>query len=100
VPGSDGKLSEEEHIRCVDWINERATSPTDACQVCGDPENGVSEYLWRVSSPPMGSQQRIIPLVLTSCYNCGFTRFFNASVIGLFPQVEQSEEEVTNGATT
>lgn len=77
-------LTDEEIDKAIDWINRHATSPTDACSVCGSPHNSVLSGLARLdfrNVEPPGT----MPLVVALCYNCGFVRVFNAILLGLRP---------------
>lgn len=101
MPGPDGKLSPAEHMMCVNWINEKAASPNDACAVCGSPDNSVGLDIFQVRAGPAprtaGQGVPYIPSVITSCNNCGFIRFFNALVLGLIPMPPLPEPELDLG---
>jgi predicted nucleic-acid-binding Zn-ribbon protein len=84
MPDSGGKLSDEEADRCINWVNEKASAKDDACSVCGSPDNYIDDRMLRVQSTPDASGLVLsVPLVFSTCRNCGYTRFFNAGTIGL-----------------
>lgn len=88
-----GMMPEADVNECVDFINKKAVSPNDSCIVCGDPNNSVSQYLWRVMTIPQSSN-RFMPMVMTHCNNCGFLRFFSAMQLGVYPAPIEVQQEL------
>jgi predicted nucleic-acid-binding Zn-ribbon protein len=85
-------LKDKDFDHVAEFINKRAKGgESDPCQVCGSAEAyiqpstvtldaGISE-----DGRPSG-----FPSIVTICYNCGFTRYFNALILGL--SLEGNEE--------
>lgn len=78
------ELTEDEVSKAIAWINEKATSPIDACPVCGSRHNTVLNAMGRLGFSDVSSPGTM-PLVVTLCYTCGFVRLFNAILLGLRP---------------
>lgn len=76
------ELTDEEIDKAIRWINAHATSPNDACPVCGSPHNAVLSGLARLDFRNV-ERPGTMPLVVALCYNCGFVRLFNAIVLEL-----------------
>lgn len=82
------ELTEAEAVRAADHINSRTTAAYDACQVCGGDRVVIQPALFPIPLPQVihgVSGLYGYAHVMTICYNCGFTRLFNASVLGLTP---------------
>jgi hypothetical protein len=80
-------LTPDEMNSAVAWINSHARSTNDGCQVCGDPNNSVQPSIVKLDggiNPHNPSSTWMYPSIITICNNCGFTRHFNAIVMGLF----------------
>ena len=78
------QLTPEYANEVTDHINRKATSPDDACPVCGHWYNMVTPTPYRVTALPtedaFGSGQ-IMPVLATVCHNCGFVRFFSRFIV-------------------
>ena len=81
----------------VEHINRMAIAPDDACPVCGDRMNIVSSVSFKMAvkeakgAPDSG---REMPLVVTICHNCGFTRFFNRNILDILLAKHRQEPEL------
>jgi len=86
-PWCNTALSPEERATAVAWINEKTKN--DTCPVCGTNSWALGEHLlqgtaFRPGGVFLGGP--FYPQVFIVCLNCGYTRQFIASHIGIDPQ--------------
>lgn len=94
MPDEDGKLSQKEEEIISDWIREKTKEKTLFCQVCGSNSWGLEKYavaptILRKSLVLGGGS--LYPYVMLTCNTCGYTLYFNAVTIGLFPPAEEEK---------
>lgn len=82
--GTERLLTDDERLRAARWINGKAKAKNDSCLVCG----GRSLIAPSLINMPGGVAADgfspwSYPCVATICVECGFTRYFNAFVMGL-----------------
>lgn len=85
------RLTPEELLQAKTWINEKAYRKGDPCQVCESPLSEIQSTLANVPggvSPIDLESGWIYPSVVTLCTNCGYTRYFNAIIMGLVPRYQ------------
>jgi hypothetical protein len=88
VAHASREISEPEAILAAEHINSRTSLPTDLCQVCASKDVVIQPALFPIPLPPhiqTADGRLAFAHVMTICYNCGFTRLFNATVLGLTP---------------
>lgn len=78
-------MTQDEQLRAIEWINSRASAgPTDPCQVCGQTSE-IQPSLVALDGGVAHDRtvNWVFPSVVTVCKTCGFTRYFNAMVMGI-----------------
>lgn len=93
MPDSEGKLSEEEKQKVVNWLKEKAPI-LGMCSLCKKGEWLLSDH---TVVPMLFGQGAVTggtayPQVMLICKNCAHTQFLNTVVIGIF-QPSQNENE-------
>ena len=88
----------------AEHINSRTSAAHDACQVCSHRHVVIQPALFSIALPEhLQSAEGALGYahIMTICYNCGFTRLFNATVLGLTPtplgEAEPVEREPAHG---
>lgn len=79
----------------VEHINKKAISPDDACQVCGSRLNTVSNSPFKLlvkETEGAFDSGREMPLLATTCHNCGYTRLFNRILVDHLIEAERRAE--------
>ena len=91
----DRNLTVGEATAVIEWINSKSIHPDDACLVCGSSHSSVVPAVVGLTGGPGAypSSRTVLPSVLCVCRNCGFTRLFNAIVMG----IEKDPAEDENG---
>jgi hypothetical protein len=96
MPDPTGKLSPAEKQKISETINAKWAGRSDACPICGEPHWLIADHFVATTTlGPHGAFQlggQIYPLVMTIS-PCGYTRFFNAVTLGVYP-VEKTPKEV------
>lgn len=101
------ELTQEQNNRIVRYINERAASENDECPVCQSPVNTVTPLTFVMDVEPIDgalASGRNMPLYVTMCHNCGFTRLFNRLLVDRHIREEdlaaeaKSEEDTSDGS--
>lgn len=84
MAGSDGRLTKEEKDKIKTWLENKTKNP--ACPVCNDPNWVIGDHLVQ---PMNGASGGLViggvtyPQVMIISTNCGYTRYFNAVVMGI-----------------
>lgn len=80
-------MTPEERLKAAQFINSNALDKADPCQVCGGESTIQSSIVGLHGGlDPTGIEGGwVYPSILTICNKCGFTRYFNAIIIGLVP---------------
>jgi|HubBroStandDraft_6_1064221.scaffolds.fasta_scaffold634066_2 hypothetical protein len=88
MPDSEGKLTQDEKARVVQRVTSMWRDHT--CPHCGNPNWLVGDHL--VQPITLGPNNSIqlgggagYPQVMLISVGCGYTRFFNAVVLGILP---------------
>lgn len=89
MSSSTEKPNQKQEEATKAWIEKKATKESSKCPVCGHRQWMAADYLIRAStySPGvavMGGPSYVYAQI--TCANCGYTRLFNAVVMGLVPQ--------------
>lgn len=91
MPDARGHLSPVEITAVYNWIRDRHGGIAPPCPITGNPTWVVNEYIYQNIIYPV--QPLIVasvspmawPVVQVVCSECGYTMYFNAGLIGLFP---------------
>lgn len=86
APISQRLMTLDEIYRATDWINEKSTSTNDGCLVCGSPHSIVQPSIVHMPggrSPYTSEPGWVNPTIVVVCHSCGFTRYFNAIIMGM-----------------
>lgn len=86
------ELSNEQKKLAQDWINKKWTA-SKTCPICATNGWVISDHVVQpVTHSPVGRMQLTTgpayPAVLLICKTCGYTRAFNAVMMGLFPNAK------------
>lgn len=88
LPITNRKMTVEEINQATEWINKKSVRKSDECPVCDSPHNLVQPTMAPMPGgvdPFDGTSGWVYPSIVTVCFNCGFTRHFNAVVMGMAP---------------
>lgn len=100
MPTHDGRLTEEELAKAVDWLNKQWKP--GKCPFCGQETWEVLDHLLTpVRFTPGGGIALggvTLPSLPIVCTTCGYTAFMNAIVMGILspqktPETEKAAEE-------
>lgn len=88
----EGKLTEAEKEKALAWVREHQKRSAD-CPICGSPQWMLGEHLvmpLTLAGKPRGIQLGGIgyPFIMLAS-PCGYTRFFNAAMIGIGQEQDQ-----------
>jgi hypothetical protein len=87
MPDSQGVLTPEERVKVSEWLKVHWKQPL-ICPVSGHNEWALADH---VVQPLINSGAGIMlggssyPQVMVVCRGCGYTVYFNAIMIGIFP---------------
>jgi len=92
MPDEKGKLSPEDKEKVQKWLKEKWKASSN-CPISGDNNWIIGDYT--VTPMNYGARQAMIggqiaPQVMLICSSCGYTLYFNAMLMGLFPSGEVS----------
>jgi len=87
MPDNTGRLSEDEIKKIDEWFKAK-WNPSYACPISGHTSWQIGEHL--VVPPSLGAtgialSGPVYPQVMVLCSGCGFTLFFNAVLMGIWP---------------
>lgn len=84
------KLSFHEKQKVRNWLREHTRSGShmwESCPCCGEHSPDIEDYLVSMAAfdPAYGTDPRgpLFPFVVVVCPDCGFSQFFNATVVGI-----------------
>lgn len=90
TPEDRAKRLVGEQQRALDWINQKWKDKI--CPICGDMHWTIMSVMelrqYENGSIILGGNSVTLPVVPVICNNCGYTRFFNAMMIGALKQDE------------
>jgi len=95
MPDPSGKLTEEEKRKISDWFRERWKLPA-TCPICGTMNWTIGEHLVQpltFSGGGISVGGITYPQVMLISTDCGYTRLFNAVMLGLLPQAPPTEQK-------
>src|SRR5882724_5995148 len=108
MPDKDGKLTEDDKSIVQVWVKKHGEGKDKLnpfCPICGSADWFVADHL--VQPVTIGANHGLMlggvgyPQVMLVSLPCGYTRFLNAVVLGLFPAgtpaVEPAKEEGKKG---
>lgn len=94
MPDPTGKLSEAEKQNISETIEAKWKGRAEACPICGNTKWLIADHLVATTTlGPRGAFQlggNVYPLVMIIS-PCGYTRLFNALMLGVRPSAEPSE---------
>lgn len=89
-------FDEKKQEKAIKWLEEKWLKDHRKCEICTGEEWTVSPELL-MPIPYIGESMSIggsaFPHVLLICNTCGNTKFFNAVLMGVVPQEDNSDEE-------
>src|SRR2546425_13340153 len=96
MPDNDGKLTEEEKQRILNWTKEHWKGQVN-CPICASPNWIIGDHV--VLPITLGKDSNLMlggpgyPQVMLVSQPCGYTIFFNAVVIGIAPGAQKTADQ-------
>ena len=93
MPDISGHLSSIEIAAIQQWMKDRHGGTPFPCPVSRHTDWHINEYVYQNIVFPLQSQSTSLisplswPVVQVVCGGCGYTIYFNAGLIGLYPSL-------------
>lgn len=95
MPDTTGKLTPEDQKKVSDWLREKWKTPAN-CPICGSTNWTIGDHLIQPLTFFGGGVSIggiTYPQVMVISNDCGYTRLFNAVMLGLLPQAPPTGEK-------
>ena len=95
MPDERGKLSPAEERTVVQWLKDSGWTDANICPISLHAEWSISEHIvfpitYAGGAIRLGGE--VVPFVMVRCEDCGYTRFFNAVMMGLLPPSKDGKD--------
>jgi hypothetical protein len=97
MPDANGRLSPAEIEHIDRWVKRHAGGGYPMCPVCRTQSWLVQGHVTQGAKHPITDQFAVLsdmafPHVGVICFTCGYTMFFNAGLMGLYPRPAEGSE--------